>query len=56
MEMSGQLQALATLPAGERAARYSFDRLLGVPQSQSGRGGEEKNLFTAPARNRTPVV
>jgi hypothetical protein len=34
--------------------RYSLDRRLGGPQSQSGRNVEEKNLSSA--GNRTPAV
>jgi hypothetical protein len=39
MEMSGQLQAPASLPPGN----YPLDGRLGRPQSRSGRYGEEKN-------------
>jgi hypothetical protein len=42
MEVSGQLHAPAALPPG-KDTRYPLDRRLGGPQSQSGRGGEEKN-------------
>jgi len=34
--------------------RYPLDSRLGGPQSQFGRGGEEKNTFIAPAGNSTP--
>jgi len=37
MEVSGQLHPSAALPP------HPLDRKLGGPQSQSGRGGEEKN-------------
>jgi hypothetical protein len=42
MEVSGQLHAPAALPPG-KSPWYPLDRRLGGPQSQSGRGGEEKN-------------
>jgi hypothetical protein len=43
---------LGRLTHGERAPRYTFDR-LGGPQNRSGRRGEDKNL--APAGTRTPA-
>jgi hypothetical protein len=42
MELTGQLQAPAALFQG-RNLWYLLDRRLGVPQSRSGRDGEEKN-------------
>jgi len=36
-------------------ARYPLDKNLGVSQSRSGRGGEEKKIPT-PAGNRNPVI
>jgi hypothetical protein len=47
MEASGQLHAPAALPLGE-ILFYPLDRKLGVPQSLSGRGGEEKKLPSFP--------
>jgi hypothetical protein len=52
MEVSGQIHGQVALPPGERAHRYPLDRMLGGPQSRSGRCGEEKNL--APAGTRIP--
>jgi hypothetical protein len=54
MEVSGQLDASAALPAGEIGPRYPLDMRLGGPQSRSGRYGGNKNL--APAGNPTPAV
>jgi hypothetical protein len=44
MEVSGQLHAPAALPQGKSPC-CPLDRRLGGPQSRSGRGGEEKNIF-----------
>jgi len=49
VEVSGKLHALASLPPGKEPP------VLNEAQSQSGRGGEEKNI-PARARNRIPVV
>jgi hypothetical protein len=40
MKVSGQLHAPAASPP-EKVFRYTLDRRLSVPQSRSGRGGEE---------------
>jgi hypothetical protein len=54
MEVSGQLHALAaSSPGKEPPLPIGLDRWLGGPQSWSGHGGEEKNSFIAPAKNRT---
>jgi hypothetical protein len=42
MEVSGQLHDPDALPSGKEP-RYPMNRRLGGPQSQFGRGGEEKN-------------
>jgi hypothetical protein len=47
MEVSGQLQTPAASPQGESPC-YPSDRRLGGPQSQFGRGGEEKNAQMFP--------
>jgi hypothetical protein len=47
MEVSGQLHSSAALTQG-RSPWYALDRRLGGPQSQSGRGGEEKNSQPLP--------
>jgi len=52
--MSGQLQASAALPLGERAPG-THDRIRGT-HSRSGRGGEEKTPIATPGWNLTPVV
>jgi hypothetical protein len=53
LEVSGQLHAPATLPPGKEL-RYPLDRLLGGPQSQSWRCGEEKILD--PSGTQTPTT
>jgi hypothetical protein len=53
MELSGQLDALAALPRGNRL-HCPLDGRLGGLQSRSGRCGEEKNLGYA--ENRTLAV
>jgi hypothetical protein len=47
MEVSGQLHAPAALTPG-KSPWHPLDKRLGGPQSQSGRGGEEKNLQSLP--------
>jgi hypothetical protein len=47
MEVSGQLHALAILPSGKEPL-VPNNRKLGGTQSQSGRGGEEKNSQPLP--------
>jgi len=47
MEGSGQLHAPAALPP-RKEPQYPLDRRLGGRQSQSGRGGEEKNSQPLP--------
>jgi hypothetical protein len=47
MQVSGQLQTPGALPPGKKI-RYPLDRRLGGPQSQSGRGVEEKNSQLPP--------
>jgi hypothetical protein len=47
MEMSGQLNASATLPQGN-SPWYPSDRMLGGPQSWPGHGGEEKDSQPVP--------
>jgi hypothetical protein len=47
MEVSSLLDAPAALPWGKEPW-YPLDRRLGVPQSRSGRGGEEKNSQRLP--------
>jgi hypothetical protein len=47
MEVSGQLQAPATLTQGKSLC-YPLDGRLNVPQSRSGRGDEEKNSQPLP--------
>jgi hypothetical protein len=42
MEVSCQLHASAALPQG-KSTLYPLHRILGGPQSRSGRDGEEKN-------------
>jgi hypothetical protein len=42
MEVSGQLHVPAALPQG-KSPRHPLDTKVVGPQSQSGRGGEEKN-------------
>jgi len=42
MEVSGHVHAPAAL-LPRKEPRKSLDRRFGVPQSRSGRGGEEKN-------------
>jgi hypothetical protein len=46
MEVSRQLHAPAVLLHG--STQYPLDRRLGGPESQSGRGGEEKNFQPLP--------
>jgi hypothetical protein len=48
MEVSGQLHAPAALPPEKDPSQYPLDRILGGPQSRSGRGGEEKNSQLPP--------
>jgi hypothetical protein len=50
MDVNCQLHASAALPK----PWYTLDKWLGVPQSRSGRCGEEKTLD--PAGNQTPAV
>jgi len=47
MELSGQLHALAAYPQG-KSPWYPLDRRMCGPQSNSGRGGEEKNSQPPP--------
>jgi hypothetical protein len=47
MEVSGQLHAPAALPRG-KSPWYPLDKRLGVPQSRSELGGEEKNSQPSP--------
>jgi hypothetical protein len=54
MEVSGQLHALAVLLPRNKP-RYPLDRRLARPQSQSGRGGEEKNSQPLPGLE-PPVI
>jgi hypothetical protein len=51
MEVSGQLDAQATLPPPGQSPRYPLDRRLGEPQNRPERCGEEKNLSPAGIRN-----
>jgi hypothetical protein len=53
MEVSGQLYALSALTLSNNPL-CPLDRRLSGPQSQFGRGGEEKKI-TVPAGNRIPV-
>jgi hypothetical protein len=53
MEVSGQLHAMAALPPAKELW-YPLDRKLGGPQSQSGRGGEEKN--SQPLQGQEPPI
>jgi hypothetical protein len=46
--MNGQLHALAAL-SKEKELPYTLHRRLGGPQSQSGRFGEERNIWPLPA-------
>jgi hypothetical protein len=55
MEVSGQLHAPAALPQG-KSSWYPLDRRLGGPQSQPGRGGEEKNSHLSPSRDSNPQL
>jgi hypothetical protein len=54
MEVSGQLHVPVALLLG-KGTSYLFDRRLGGPKSQSGRGGEEK-IIPAPDGNWILVV
>jgi hypothetical protein len=54
LEVSGQLHATAALPHGRRPW-YPLDRMLGGPQSRSGRGGEEK-IPIPPRRESKPKL
>jgi hypothetical protein len=47
MGASGQFHTPAALHPGKEP-RYPLDRRLDVPQSRSGRGGEEKNSQPPP--------
>jgi hypothetical protein len=47
MEVSGQLHAPTALPQG-KSPWYPLGRRLGGPQSQSGRGDEEKSSQLLP--------
>jgi hypothetical protein len=47
MELSGQLHAPAAL-SPLKELQYPLDRMLGGPQSRSGRGGEKKNSQPLP--------
>jgi hypothetical protein len=53
--MSGQLHLPVALPPGKGPPWYPLDRRLGVPQSRSGRGGEEKNSQPLPAHE-PPII
>jgi hypothetical protein len=55
MEVSGQLYGTAALPPQRKIPRYPLDRSLGVLQSRSGRGGEEKNSQSLP-RLEPPII
>jgi hypothetical protein len=53
MEVSGQLHSPAALPPGKEHA-IPIGQEAGGPQSQSGRGGEEKTIPLA--GNQTSVI
>jgi hypothetical protein len=54
MELSGELHTPAALPPG-KSPWYPLERRLGGLQSQSGRGGEEKNFQYLPGLE-PPVI
>jgi len=56
MEVSGQPNALATLPPGEKNLECTQDRKLDGNNSRSGRRGGEKEFHYFPAGNGSPVV
>jgi hypothetical protein len=47
MEVCDQIQALAALPQG-MSPRFPLDKVLGGPQSRSGRYGEDENSLPLP--------
>jgi len=55
MEVSGQTDAPAALSPG-KYPRFPLERRLDWPQSRSGGGGEQKNLFPTPAGGQIPIV